>query len=140
MERTHDYVIVCNSYKGKNSQMKVVEDFESRPPKAVSFFLSRETMRYRNGMSRSCRRCCLVTVEEGCQEETLKKLENEERRIRSEIAQKVIEGITRKASMHENAESTTQRTVGQNVNRNRKRRRGGSEGMPHGGPDGSVVG
>ena len=29
--------------------------------------------RCRNGMSRSCRRCCLVTVEEGHQEEALKK-------------------------------------------------------------------
>ena len=27
-----------------------------------------EEGRYRNGTSRSCRRCCLVTVEEGCQE------------------------------------------------------------------------
>ena len=42
--------------------------------------------------------------------------------------------------VHENAESTTQRIVGQNVNRNRKRRRGGIEGMPHGGPDGSAMG
>ena len=52
--------------------MKVVENFESRPHKAVSFVVERER-RYRNAMSRSCRRCCLVTVEAGHQEEALKK-------------------------------------------------------------------
>ena len=35
----------------------------------VSFVVERETRRCRNGMSRSCQRCCLVTVEEGHQEE-----------------------------------------------------------------------
>ena len=37
-ERTSDYVIECNSLKGKNSQMKGVEDFESRPHKSSVFF------------------------------------------------------------------------------------------------------
>ena len=37
MEKVYDYVIACNSLKGKISQMKVVEDFESRPHKAVTF-------------------------------------------------------------------------------------------------------
>ena len=45
--------------------MKAVEDFESRPHKAVSFLVGREKRRYRNGMSRSCQRRCLVTVEAG---------------------------------------------------------------------------
>ena len=35
---------------GVKSQMKVVEDFESRPPKAVSFVVEKEK-RCRNGMS-----------------------------------------------------------------------------------------
>ena len=69
IERTYDYVVACNSLRGKLSQMKVVEDFESRPHKAVSFVVERETKRYRNGMSRRCLRRCLATVEEGCQEE-----------------------------------------------------------------------
>ena len=38
IEKTCDYVIACNSLRGKITQMKVVEDFESRPHKAVSIF------------------------------------------------------------------------------------------------------
>ena len=35
IERTYDYVVASGSLKGKISQMKVVEDFESRPHKAA---------------------------------------------------------------------------------------------------------
>ena len=42
IERTYNYVIACNSLKGKIAQMKVVEDFESRPHKAVLFLVERE--------------------------------------------------------------------------------------------------
>ena len=35
-EKTCDYVIACESLRRKISQMKMVEDFESRPHKAVS--------------------------------------------------------------------------------------------------------
>ena len=42
IERTCDYVIACRSLRGKFSQMKVVEDFESRPHKAVSFVVERD--------------------------------------------------------------------------------------------------
>ena len=35
MEKVYDYVTACNSLKGKISKMKVIEDFESRPHKAV---------------------------------------------------------------------------------------------------------
>ena len=31
IEKVYDYVIACNSLKGKISQMEVVEDFASRP-------------------------------------------------------------------------------------------------------------
>ena len=71
VEKVYDYVIACNSLKGKISQMKVVEDFESRPHKAVSFVVEREKELQEWG--RSCRRCCLVAVEEGCQEGAQKK-------------------------------------------------------------------
>ena len=37
IERTCDYVIASGSLRGKILQMEVVEDFESRPHKAVSF-------------------------------------------------------------------------------------------------------
>ena len=41
-EKVYDYVIACNSLKRKKiSQMNVVEDFESRPHKAVSFVVER---------------------------------------------------------------------------------------------------
>ena len=41
IERTYDYVEANGSLKGKISQMEVVEDFESRPHKAVSFVVRR---------------------------------------------------------------------------------------------------
>ena len=42
IERTCDCVIASDSLKQKKTQMKVVEDFESRPPKAVFFVVERE--------------------------------------------------------------------------------------------------
>ena len=42
VEKVHYYVIACKSLKGEISQMKVVEDFESRPHKAGSFLVERE--------------------------------------------------------------------------------------------------
>ena len=44
IERTYDYVIACHSLRRQISQMKVVEDFESRPDKAVSFVVERDGM------------------------------------------------------------------------------------------------
>ena len=41
-ERTYAYVVACNSLTGQFSQMKAVEDFASRPDKAVSFVVERE--------------------------------------------------------------------------------------------------
>ena len=37
IEKVYDYVLACNRLKGKISQMEVVEDFVSRPHKAVFF-------------------------------------------------------------------------------------------------------
>ena len=42
VQKVYDYVIACNSLKRNILQMKVVEDFESRPHKAVSFVVERE--------------------------------------------------------------------------------------------------
>ena len=44
IEKISDCVIVCNSFKRKISHMQVVEGFESRPHKAVSFVVEREKM------------------------------------------------------------------------------------------------
>ena len=41
-ERTYDCVVASGSLKGKILQMEVVEDFESRPHKAVSFVVRRK--------------------------------------------------------------------------------------------------
>ena len=42
IEKVCDYVVACNSLKGKISQMEVVEDLELRPHKAVSFLIESE--------------------------------------------------------------------------------------------------
>ena len=42
IETTYDQVIACNSFRGKISQLEVVDGFESRPHKAVSFMAERE--------------------------------------------------------------------------------------------------
>ena len=73
IENVSEYVIACNSLKGKNSQMEVVEEFESRPDNAVSFLVEKERRRCRNGTSRSCQRCCRVSVGEGYHVDTYKK-------------------------------------------------------------------
>ena len=52
--------------------MQVVEVFESRHHKAVSFLVEREKV-MQEWNEQKLPRCCLVTVEEGCQEETQKK-------------------------------------------------------------------
>ena len=55
VEKVNDYVIASDSPKGQISFVKVVEDFEPRPHKAVL----KEKRRCRNGTSSSCQRCCL---------------------------------------------------------------------------------
>ena len=42
IEKVNDHVLPCDSPKGTISQMEVVEDFVSRPHKAVSFLVERE--------------------------------------------------------------------------------------------------
>ena len=37
MEKVYDFVVACSSLKRRISDMKVIEDFESRPHKAVTF-------------------------------------------------------------------------------------------------------
>ena len=42
IERTHDYVIASHGLQVKIKNMAVVEDFESRPHKAVTFLVERD--------------------------------------------------------------------------------------------------
>ena len=48
-----DDVIVCSSLKGRISDMKVIEDFESRPHKAVTFVVERR--KERQETNKNCR-------------------------------------------------------------------------------------
>ena len=42
IEKVHDYALACNNIKRQISPMEVMEDFESRPHKAVSFVVENE--------------------------------------------------------------------------------------------------
>ena len=85
VRRTYDYVIAGHSLKWKH----FTDGGGGRPrlDAAQSSILlrSRETRRSRNGMSRGFRRCSLVTVEEGCQEEARRK-EAEKKRKKKKTA------------------------------------------------------
>ena len=93
IERTCDFVIASGSLQGKISQMEVVEDFESRPHKVVSFVVKREK------------------EIQGWNEQKLPKVEKKRRKmktakrkiVRYEIAQNVVAGIKEKAGVHEDA-------------------------------------
>ena len=141
--RTYDHVIASGGLKGKVSQMEVVEDFESRTHKAVSFVVKREKgiqewmeqklpkvlPGYSGG--RLPRRSA---VERG-REEGEEEKESRKRKVRCEIVQKVVASIKEKAGGHEDAFSTEQRSVGQRVKQNwdssriEKRSGGGRGGM-----------
>ena len=106
--RTYDYVVASGCLKGKILQMKVVEDFDSKPHKTVSFVVRREKERkewseqklpkvqpgYSGGRlpGRNSKR----EAEEGGVDE-----DGEERRIRGQLVPEVVAGITEKASVHD---------------------------------------
>ena len=112
----------------------------------------KEKRRCRNGTSRSCQRCYLVKVEEGCQEEAQREKNGSQKRAerkkktRSEIAQEVVAGIKEEASAQERCQvDRTENCWAKGHAKlrlltNRKRRRGGRERLARGGPDASTVG
>ena len=65
--------------------MKVIEDFESRPHKAVTFAVDRGKRRGRNGTSKNCRRRYHDIVEEGYQEEAWKRKVGKRERKTKEV-------------------------------------------------------
>ena len=99
--------------------MKVVEDFESRPHKAVSFVVEREKgIQEWNEqklpkvlLGSSGGRLPMRSEKEQEEEE----MDSRERQVRYGIAQELVAGIKEKADVHEDAKSTAQRTVGQSV-------------------------
>ena len=68
-ERTYDYVIASHGLQVKIKNMEVVEDFESRPHKAVTFLVERDT-ESRRAVTRKCHKRFQDSAVEGCQEES----------------------------------------------------------------------
>ena len=104
VEKVYDYVIACSSLKGKISQMKAVEDFESRPRKAVTFVGQRGEDRQEWREQRvpkvlpgySGRRLPGRSTEEKGREEREEDKGSGERRVRNEIIKEVIKGLKTK--------------------------------------------
>ena len=104
IERTHDDFTASHSLKGDTSQMEVVEDFESRPQKAVSFVVERDLDDAgMEGAEGACLKHCLG--EKGREEEDEEE-NSREKQVRNEITQGVVAGIKKKASAFENAKPT----------------------------------
>ena len=122
VEKVYDYVIASCGLKGKISDMKVIEDFESRPHKAVTF-VSKEERKDRNGTSKNCRRRYLVTLEEDYQEEARKKKEGKKRALeefdlseskRTERKNRYKDGIARRLRMKKKRKAGKKATKWQN--------------------------
>ena len=116
IERTYEYVLAK-----KISHMKVVEYFESRPHKAVSFVVEKEK-EIQEWNEQKLPKVLLghsggklkgrSAKERGGEEEEEEK-DSRERQVRYEIGREVAVGIKEKAGVHEDAKSTQQRSVGQ---------------------------
>ena len=125
IERTYDYVVASGSLKGKILQMEVVEDFESRPHKAVSFVVESEKEikewsdqklpKVLPGYSGG--RLPGRSTTEKCRGEGAVDEDGEEREVRSQIAQKVVACIKEKVSEHSGGKEAVQRPAGQSVMR-----------------------
>ena len=83
IERTYDYVVASGSLQGKISQMEVEQDFESRPQKGL-LYKPKVLPGYSGG-----RLPGMSTKEKG-REEGAADEDREERKVRSQIAQKVV--------------------------------------------------
>ena len=115
----YDYVIACSSLKGKNSDMKVIEDFESRPHKAVTFVVERGKERQEWNEQQlpkalpgySGGRLPERNTEEKGRKEGEEDEGSEERRVRNEIIKEVIQGI-QKMDVDEGVENEGKRMEG----------------------------
>ena len=118
IERICDDVIASGSVKGKILQMEVVEDFESRPQKAVSSVVKREKMEIKEWSEQkmpkvlpgySGGRLPGRSTEEKGKEEGEANEDGGERRIGSQIAHEVFECIKEKVSVHDGITEAVQR-------------------------------
>ena len=124
IERTYDYVVASGSLKGNILQMEVVEDFESRPHKAVFFVVRREKEikqwseqklpKVLPGFSEG-RFPGRSTKEKGREEGEVDE-DGEERRIRGQIVQEVVAG-KEKVSVHDGEKDDVKRPIGQSFMR-----------------------
>ena len=125
VEKVYDYVIVCNSLQWKISQMKVVEDFESRPHKTDSFVVERvEEIQEWNEqklpkvlLGDSGGKLPERSTKEKGREDGEVDEDSGERRNRSHIAQEVVASIKEKASAHDGIKKAAQRPAGQSFMR-----------------------
>ena len=124
VEKVYDYVIACNSLKGKISQMQVVEDLKSRPHKAVTFVVERRKERQEWNEQKlpkalpgySGGKLPGWSTKEKGRDEGEEDRGSEERRIRDQIIKEVIASIQKKAS-DEDVENKEKKTGGQSLMR-----------------------
>ena len=84
IERTYGYVVASRSLQEKIRSMEVVEDFESRPHKAVSFVVER-VKKSRNGVNKKCLKHHQASVLGSCQEEVKQKKAKKKRMKRRRV-------------------------------------------------------
>ena len=154
LRRFYDYVIACDSFKGKISQMKVVEDFESRPHKAVSLVVERE--KGDTGMERAeaAKGATWLQLRKVARKKhRRKKAEKKRSQTRAEKKDKLGAKSPKKSlraprreRVHKKMPSRSHKEqLGKGSRKigtapNRKRRRRGRGRLARGGPDGSTVG
>ena len=120
IEKVYEYVIACNSLKGKISKMKVVEDFESRPHKAVCFVVERGKDRQEWSKQKlpkvlpgySGRMLPGSSTKEKGREEGEVNEGSRERRIKDQIVKEVVAGIQEKV-VDEGVKNNVKRLGGQ---------------------------
>ena len=102
MEKGYDYVTACSSQKGKNSNMEVIEDFESRSHKAVTCVVERRKEKHEwneqklpQGRYSGGRRPGRNTEEKGREEAECEG--SEQRQKKNEIIEEVIRSSQRMA-------------------------------------------
>ena len=143
VEKVNDYVIACNSHKGKISQMKVVEDFESRPHKAFSLG-SKEERRYRKWNEQTLPKVLPGYSGGRLPGRSTKEKGREEGEVDEDIVQEVVAGIKGKVSVHDGAKNDAKRPVEQSFMRSWDCSQIENEGrrgkLARKGPNGSTLG
>ena len=112
VEKVYDYVIACNSLKEIISDMKVIEYFEPRPYKAVTFVVERGK-EWQDWNVKSVGRSPGRGAEEKGWEEGEEDEGSEERRVRSETTEEVIRS-SQMMALEESCVSARKRIEGQN--------------------------